>query len=104
MNENIIKFKLESKNDSRIYLNGGVDINTIDDTDGGDWNYEQNDGTYNNHIPSYWKTFNEDLSDNFHEFLDIIDWEDFQQTLWDYQDENLTVDCGKYLLHINDKV
>lgn len=99
--EEYVSFKLESKEDSRIYFAGEVDINTIDDTDGGDWSYEQNDGTYGHHIPSYWKT-SEDLSDAFHDLLNSIDWEDFQQSLCDFTKENRTFDCGEYLLHINE--
>lgn len=100
--EEYVSFKLESKDDCRIYLAGEVDINTIDDTDGGDWSYEQNDGTIGYHIPTYWKTFTQDLTDAFHEFLNIIDWEAFQQALCDFKSENRTFNCKGYLLHINE--
>lgn len=102
MEENYVSFKLENKEDNMIYLAGEVDINTIDDTDGGDWSYEQNDGTFDSHIPGYWKTFNEDLTDEFHDLLNSIDWEDFQQALCNFKNENKTFDCGEYILHINE--
>ena len=100
--EKYVSFKLESKSNSNVYLAGCVDINTIDDTDGGNWEYEQNDGTFDSHIPNYWKTFDKDLTDEFHDFLNTIDWEAFQQALCDFKDENRTFDCGEYFLHINE--
>lgn len=99
--EKFVEFELQSKKDSNIYLKGTVDLDTIDDLDGGDWEYEQNDGTYGQNIPTYWKTFNEDLTDDFHDLLNIIDWENFRQALCDFADENRTFDCGEYILHIN---
>lgn len=101
MQEKIVEFKFESKNDNRIYLHGTVDINTIDDLDGGDWGYEQNNGTYASHLPHYWKVDGESLSFEYGAFIDCIDWEMFRQWIWDYQDENRTIDCGVYYLHIN---
>ena len=102
MEEKWINFKLESKTDSRIYLRGEWDISSYDeDIDDGDWSYEQNDGQMASHIPSYWKVDGENLSFEFDQFIDSIDWDMFRQWLWDCQDEEKTVDCGDYILHIN---
>lgn len=101
--EKWINFKLVSKNDERLYLEGEWDITSYDeDTDDGEWTYEQNDGTMQSHIPTYWKRDGENLSFEYDKFLDSIDWEMFRQWLWDCQNENKTVDCGDYLLHINE--
>lgn len=99
--EKFVEFKLESKNDSRIYIAGTFDINSYDeDTDSG-WEYEQNDGTYSSHLPRYWKVDGESLSFEYGAFIDCIGWEMFRQWIWDCQDEQRTIDCGVYYLHIN---
>ena len=100
--ENWITFKIISKEDERLYLAGEVDISSIDDEDGGDWSYEQNNGLFDSHLPSYWKVGSEDLSYKFSMFLNLVDWEIFRQYLSDFQDENKLIDCGDYILHINE--
>lgn len=97
-----ITFKLVNPKDERIYLKGEVDINTIDDTDGGDWEYEQNNGLMENHIPQYWKVGRENLSFEFNQFINSIDWDMFRQYLWDCQDEDITVNFYGNILIIND--
>lgn len=97
-----VSFKLISAKDERIYLKGEVDINTIDDTDGGDWEYEQNNGLMENHIPQYWKVGSENLSFEFNQFINSIDWDMFRQYLWDCQDEDITVNFYGNILIIND--
>lgn len=97
-----VEFQLISKADSRIYLKGEVDIDTIDDFDGGDWEYEQNNGLFDSHIPTYWKTFGEDLTDEFNDFLGGIDWVMFRQYLVDFADEDETVNFYGNTLIIND--
>lgn len=101
--EKWINFKIESKKDSRIYLTGEWDISSYDeDTNEGDWSYEQNDGTFASHIPSYLKVDGDNLSFEFDQFIGSIDWSMFRQYLWDFQDtENKSIDCGDYILHIN---
>ena len=96
-----VEFKLINPEDERIYLKGNVDINTIDD-DEPEFEYEQNDGTFDTHLPSYWKTRGEDLTDAFEVFLNIIDWEMFNQYLWDFQDDNDTVNFQGNILIINE--
>lgn len=102
MEEKIVEFRLISKQDNRIYLKGNWDISNYEEnTDDGDWEYQQNDGTMASHIPSYWSC-EENLSFEFSQFIDSIDWEIFRQWLIDCQNENRSVDCGDYILHIND--
>ena len=98
-----VSFKLISAKDERIYLNGSVNIETIDD-DEAEFEYEQNDGLFSNHIPTYWKTFGEDLTDDFNRFLESIDWDMFRQWLWDCQDDNDVFDFYGHILIINDGV
>ena len=99
--EKWVSFKLINSDDERIYLDGSANINTIDD-DEPEFEYEQNDGTYDSHIPNYWKTFGEDLTDVFEVFVHTIDWEMLKQWLWDFQDENATVNFYGNILIIND--
>ena len=100
--EEIVEFKLVSKEDSRIYLNGTFDVASYDeDTCDGDWEYEQNDGSFSSHLPSYWKVNGENLSFEFDQFIDSIDWESFRQHLFDFKDTDKSIDCGDYILHIN---
>ena len=102
MTEEIVAFKIESKSDDIIFLEGSWDISTYDeDTDDGDWEYQQNDGTYQAHLPSYWKVDGENLSEEYDRFLQSIDWEMFRQWLMDFRNESKTTDCGEYILHIN---
>lgn len=103
MDEKWINFKLESKTDSRIYLKGEWDITSYDeDTNEGDWSYEQNNGMMEAHIPRYWKVDGENLSEEYDQFIDSIDWDMFRQNLFDCQDESKSFDCGDYILHVND--
>lgn len=97
----MVEFKLISKNDSRIYLKGSVDFDG-EMLDEGEWEYEQNNGLFDSHIPSYWKVDGENLSDEFEVFLGEIDWEMFRQYLYDFKDENKTVDFFGNQLIIND--
>ena len=97
-----VTFKLVNSDDERIYLKGEVDINTIDDTDGGNWEYEQNNGLMENHIPQYWKVGRENLSFEFNQFINSIDWDMFRQYLWDCQDDDITVNFYGNILIIND--
>lgn len=100
--EKWVNFKIVSKNDERIYIAGQFNLNSYDeDTDMGDWEYEQNDGTYSSHIPSYWKVDGENLSFEFDNFIGKIDWGMFRQWLMDCRNESKTIDCGDYILHIN---
>lgn len=102
MGEKIVEFKLQSKNDNRIYIAGTFDINSYDeDFDDGDWEYEQNDGTMASHLPTYWKVNGESLSFEYGAFIDCIDWESLRQYLFEFQDSEKSIDCGVYLLHIN---
>ena len=94
-------FKLISAKDERIYLNGSVDIDTIDD-DEPEFEYEQNEGTFESHIPTYWKTFGENLTDDFDRFIDTIDWDMLKQYLCDFQDDNVTLNFYGNILVIND--
>lgn len=101
--ENWVGFKIVSKADDRIYLAGQFDINSYDeDTDMGDWEYEQNDGKMASHIPAYWKVNGENLSFEYEQFIDSIDWEIFRQYLFDFADENKSIDMGTYFLYINE--
>ena len=100
--EKIVEFKLVSKEDNRIYLNGTFDVASYDeDTCDGDWEYEQNDGSFSSHLPSYWKVNGENLSFEYDQFLDNIDWESFRQHLFNFKDTDKSIDCGDYILHIN---
>lgn len=99
--EKYVGFKLISTKDERVYLNGSIDINPVDD-DEPDYEFEQNDGTYSNHIPSYWKTFGENLTDDFDRFIDTIDWDMLKQYLCDFQDDNVTLNFYGDILVIND--
>ena len=100
--EKIVEFKLQSKNDNRIYIAGNFDINSYDaDTCEGDWEYEQNDGTMASHLPKYWKVNGESLSFEYGAFIDCIDWESFRQYLFEFQDSEKSIDCGIYILYIN---
>jgi hypothetical protein len=102
MEEKWINFKIESIYDCRIYLKGEWDITSYDeDTDMGDWSYEQNNGMMESHIPRYWKVDGENLSEEFDQFIDSIDWDNFRQALWDYQDVEKTIECRDYILYIN---
>ena len=96
-----VEFKLISSYDERIFLDGSVDIDTIDD-DEPEFEFEQNDGTFNTQIPHYWKTLGEDLSDEFQNFIHTIDWEMLKQFLWDFQDENATVNFYGDILIVNE--
>ena len=55
-----------------------------------------------NHIPSYWKVDGENLSEEFSHFIDSIDWAEFRELLLDNTDNNKSIDCGDYILHINE--
>ena len=101
--ENWVGFKIVSKADDRIYLAGQFDISSYDeDTDLGDWEYEQNDGSYESHLPRYWKVDGESLSFEYGAFIDCIDWDIFRQYLFDFADENKSIDMGTYFIHINE--
>ena len=54
------------------------------------------------HIPSYWKVDGENLSFEYDQFIDSIDWEWFRQTIWDCRNENRTFIRGDIVIHIND--
>lgn len=95
-----VNFKLESKEDSRIYLAGSVEFG-LDDEDI-EWEYEQNDGFHSNRIPTYWKVNGEDLSFEFDQFISTIEFDVVEQELWGCRDENRTFDYGKYILVINE--
>ena len=99
--EKYVGFKLINSEDERIYLKGNVNIETIDD-DEVEFEFEQNDGTYDTQIPHYWKTNGEDLTDAFTFFVDTIDWDMFKQYLWDFQDDNDTVNFYGDILVINE--
>ncbi len=96
-----VEFKLISTKDERIYLNGSIDINTVDD-DEPEIEFEQNDGSYSHQIPRYWKTMGDDLSDEFQIFVHSIDWSMLNQYLWDFRDENTTLNFYGDILIIND--
>ena len=98
--EKYVNFKLISNKDGRIYLGGCIDINTVDD-DEPEYEFEQNDGTYNSQIPHYWKINGDDLSTEFEVFVQTIDWEMLNQFLWDFHDEDATVNFYGDLLIIN---
>ena len=95
-----VEFNLISSKDKRIYLKGDVNIDTIQD-DEPEFEYEQNDGTFSPHLPQYWKTSGNDLSDKFEIFLGNIDWEMLNQYLYDFQDEKTTVNFYGDILQIN---
>lgn len=98
-----INFKLINKGDSRLYLKGEWDITDYDeDIDNGTWEYEQNNGLMESHIPSYWKVDGENLSEEFSHFIDSIDWAEFREMLLLNADKNKSFDCGDYILHINE--
>ena len=99
--EKWVEFKLINSEDDRIYLKGNVDINTIND-DEVEFEFEQNDGTYDTRIPHYWKTRGEDLTESFEIFIHSIDWDMLKQYLWDFQDENDTVNFYGDILIINE--
>ena len=96
-----VSFKLISAKDERIYLKGTVNIDTIDD-DEPEFEFEQNDGTYNSQLPYYWKTNGEDLSDAFGIFTQTIDYEMLNQFLADFADDNVTINFYGNILIIND--
>lgn len=96
-----VEFKLVNSDDERIYLKGNVDIDTIDD-DEPEFEFEQNDGTFSTHIPHYWKTYGDDLTDNFEVFINTIDWEMLKQYLCDFQDDNDILNFYGNILIIND--
>ena len=98
-----VSFKLISSEDERIYLNGSVDIDTIDD-DEPEFEFEQNDGLFSNHLPQYWKTFGENLTDDFNRFIDSIDWDMFKQYLYDCKDENTICNFYGEILVINEGI
>ena len=99
--EKYVDFKLIKNEDERIYLNGSINIDTIDD-DEPEFEFEQNDGTYSSQIPPYWKTRGDDLSDEFEIFVQTIDWNMLKQYLWDFQDDNDAVNFYGDILIINE--
>lgn len=99
--EKYVDFKLIKNEDERIYLNGSINIDTIDD-DEPEFEFEQNDGTYSSRIPQYWKTRGDDLSDEFEIFVQTIDWDMLKQYLWDFQDDNDAVNFYGDILIINE--
>ena len=95
-----VSFKLVSIKDRRIYLNGSADITTIGN-DEVEFEFEQNDGTFDSHIPHYWKTFGEDLTDEFDRFIGNIDWGILIQYLYDFAEDDVTVNFYGDILIIN---
>ena len=98
-----VEFKLISSQDERIFLDGNVDIDTIDD-DEPEFEYMQNNGTYDTHLPNYWKVDGDDLSDDFEVFVHSIEWERLNQFLWDFRFERDVFDFQGNILIINNGV
>ena len=98
-----VEFKLISSQDERIFLDGNVDIDTIDD-DEPEFEYMQNNGTYDTHLPIYWKVDGDDLSDDFEVFVHSIEWERLNQFLWDFRFERDVFDFQGNILIINNGV
>lgn len=96
-----VSFKLINKEDHRVYIAGELDVDTVDD-DEPEYTFEQNDGTFSSHLPTYWKTNSADLTDEFNEFSQSLDWEMLNQYLWDFRNEDVTLNFEGDILIIND--
>ena len=80
-----VHFKLTNQNNET--LTGQVNIDTIDD-DEPEFSYEEK-GFLTTTMPETWQN-------------EPVDWDMFQQYLWDFQDEDTILPFQNYVLVIND--
>ena len=112
--EKIVEFKIISKENENISLTGCVDINTIDD-DEPDFEYANAQGFYT--PQRYWDIQSEtswklDEKERLNrEYIcnkvdaDVCgDYSENAQCLWDFRDENITIERDSYYLIINEGV
>lgn len=110
--EKIVDFKIIAKENENITLTGCVDINTIDD-DEPDFEYANSQEFYtpqrywNIQAETSWKLDEEEqmIRENICNKVDADvcgDYSENAQCLWDFQDENKTIERGSYYLIINE--
>lgn len=110
--EKIVEFKIIVKENQNITLTGCVDINTIDD-DEPEFEYANSQGFYSPQrhwdiqAETSWKLDEKERLNREHICNKIDadvcgDYTENAQCLWDFQDENKTIERDSYYLIIND--
>ena len=98
----LVKFNIVDNKDRRLYLKGEIDLDTVGVNHYGDWKYLQWNGEYEYHLPKYWTVNGKNLSIEYGQFIDRINFDSVYMDILKYQDRNVSSTYKDYFLHIND--